>query len=61
VGDLKGLTGNQALPMTIVSPDGITNLMKYAQGLDPLTTYNPGNASLPSVQVQNFTARIILH
>jgi len=44
-----GLTGNQALPTAIVSPDGITNLMKYSQGLNPFTTYNPGSQSLPVV------------
>jgi len=48
-----GLIGTQALPTAVVSPDGITNLMKYAQGLNPFTTYNPGTARLPVVQVQN--------
>jgi uncharacterized repeat protein (TIGR03803 family) len=45
------LTGDSALPTSIISPDGITNLMKYALGLDPFTTYNPGSASLPQVQI----------
>jgi len=52
---LQGLTGNQALPTAVVSPDGMTNLMKYAQGLNPFTTYNPGTASLPVVQAQNYS------
>ena len=51
----EGLTGNQALQTAIVSPDGITNLMKYALGLNPFTTYNPGSAGLPVVKTQNFS------
>jgi hypothetical protein len=47
----EGLTGNQALPGTIISHDGIMNLMKYALGLNPFTTYNPGAAGLPFVQI----------
>jgi hypothetical protein len=51
----EGLSGNQALPTTVVSPDGITNLMKYALGLNPFTIYNPGSAGLPYVQIQKFS------
>jgi hypothetical protein len=50
-----GLTGNQALQTAIVSPDGLTNLTKYALGLDPFTTYNPGSAGLPEVKIQNIS------
>ena len=49
----EGLTGNNALATAIVSHDGLTNLFKYALGLSPFTTYNPGNASLPVVQITN--------
>ena len=52
---LYGLTGNQALQTAVVSPDGIVNLTKYALGLNPFTTYNPGSASLPVVQIQNIS------
>lgn len=45
----KGLTGNNALPTAILANDGLNNLYKYALGLDPFTTYNPGNAALPQV------------
>ena len=48
----EGLSGNQALQTAVVSPDGITNLSKYALGLNPFTTYNPGNPNLPQVQIQ---------
>jgi hypothetical protein len=51
----EGLTGNQALQTAVVSPDGITNLMKYALGLNPFVTYNPGNPNLPVVRVQDFS------
>ena len=50
-----GLTGNQALQTVIVSPDRITNQMKYALGLTPFTTYNPGSSSLPLIQIPNFS------
>jgi hypothetical protein len=49
----EDLTGNQALATAIVSPDGLTNLMKYALGLSPFTIYNPGSTGLPGVQVAN--------
>jgi len=48
-----GLTGNQALPTAIVSPDGIKNQMKYALGMNPHTTYSPGSTSLPVVKIEN--------
>ena len=48
-----GLTGNQALQTAIVSHDGITNLTKYALGMNPFTTYNPGNTSLPVVKIED--------
>lgn len=47
------LTGNQALPTAVVASDGISNLMKYALGLNPFTIYNPGSTSLPAVQIKN--------
>lgn len=49
----KGLTGNNALPGTALMPDKLTNLFKYALGLDPGTSYNPGASGLPAVQPQN--------
>jgi len=52
---LYGLTGNQALPSAVVSPDGITNQMKYALGLNPFTIYNAGSSILPVVKIQNIS------
>lgn len=51
----QGLIGNNALPATVVSHDGIANLMKYALGLNPFTTYNSDSSSLPSVKIQTVT------
>jgi hypothetical protein len=50
-----GLTGNQALQTAVLSPDKLTNLFKYALGLNPFTTYNPDSATLPAVQLQKFS------
>ena len=47
----EGLTGNNAQESAIISPDGITNITKYALGLDPHTTYNPGSTGLPVVKL----------
>jgi len=49
------LTGANALQTAIVSPDGLTNLFKYALGLNPFVAYNPGNASLPVVAEKNIS------
>ena len=49
----EGLFGNNALPTAIISHDRLNNLYKYALGLNPFTLYNPGNASLPVVQLAN--------
>jgi len=51
----QGLTGANALPTAVLSPDKLTNLFKYALGLSPFTTYSPGNASLPKVQIQDIS------
>ena len=49
----EGLSGASALSTAIISHDGLNNLYKYALGLNPFTLYNPGNASLPVVQLAN--------
>jgi len=51
----EGLTGANALQTAIVSSDRLTNLFKYATGLNPFVTYSPGNPALPMVQVKNFS------
>lgn len=48
-----GLSGNAALPTAIVSHDGLTNLFKYALGLNPFTTYS--TSSLPAVEKTDFS------
>jgi hypothetical protein len=48
----KGLTGNNALQTAIIANDGLNNLFKYALGLTPTTTYNPGDPNLPFVTQQ---------
>lgn len=52
---LKGLTGNNALPSTILANDGLNNLYKYALGLEPTTIYNPGAQGQPTVTIPNGT------
>jgi len=49
----QGLSGANATQTAIVSPDGLTNLYKYALGLSPSTVYSPGSAGIPVVQQQN--------
>ena len=51
----EGLSGSRALPTAIISPDSLTNLYKYALGLNPFVVYNPGNSSLPVVQEKKFS------
>ncbi|MDD5260331.1 MAG: S8 family serine peptidase [Methylacidiphilales bacterium] len=48
-------TGQQA---ATVSPagDGISNLMKYALGLNPLLYYSPGSPAMPATQLQSFSS-----
>jgi lysophospholipase L1-like esterase len=45
-----GLTDDDAQPSAALEPDGLTNLLKYALGLDPAITYNPGATGVPLVQ-----------
>lgn len=52
------LSGYDAAQQTIdASPakDGISNLMKYAFGLNPTLSYSPSAAGMPSVQLQTFS------
>jgi hypothetical protein len=48
----EGLSGTEALPTAIVSPDGLTNLTKYALGLSPFVSYGSGSPGLPDAQWQ---------
>jgi hypothetical protein len=51
----EGLSGNKAQMTAINAPDGLTNLLKYSLGLHAFTAYNPGSASLPFVEVKNYS------
>jgi hypothetical protein len=51
----EGLTGDSAAQSATLEPDGLTNLFKYALGLNPFTNYNPGASALPSVQIENIS------
>jgi len=51
----EGLTGANALQTAVVSPDGLANLFKYALGLNPFVTYNPGSTGLPVVAIKNIS------
>ena len=51
----NNLTGAKALQTAVLGNDGLNNLFKYALGLSPYTTYNPGSTGLPSVSIQNIS------
>ena len=51
----NNLTGNQALQTAVTANDGLSNLFKYALGLNPTTNYNPGSAGMPFVTAQNIS------
>lgn len=46
-----GLIGGAAGPYVVLKPDGVSNLTKYALGLDPAVNYGPGAAGLPVVKL----------
>jgi hypothetical protein len=50
-----GLTDASADQSAVLQPDGMTNLFKYALGLDPTVSYNPGAPELPAVQIKNMS------
>lgn len=54
----KGLTGPDALETATPAHDGVTNLIKYALGLEPLQVANP--ATLVLVQIDNGTHNLTL-
>lgn len=49
----QGLSGASAAQSAVVVHDGLTNLFKYALGLNAATNYNPGDSNLPIVQIPN--------
>jgi hypothetical protein len=50
---VEGLSGATAQQSTVLESDGLTNLLKYACGLNPALNYSSGATGVPSVQVQN--------
>ena len=54
---VSGLSGTAAQQSTVLQPDGLTNLLKYACGLNPALSYNPSATGVPAVQVQNLSGK----